>query len=487
MLRIEYVTKLKLKITSTNNSELDELKRLFTTKEKVRTYDYKRKRTQWITQDVEQFQVENNGILVGHGYLPVIEELLIENDCEYEIIGAVKKDPIKILDKYWEMFNSHPKGEHYIQVQRSFGHAVEKSTFGTISQFTGAGKSSMLFALADSFLQDETKSGNVVIISYSSKVCDELKDRAKSFNIQSERLKILQPTGYCRRKSYHEDLSLYEWDSSVSLFIADECHHFTANSWKDYIERCNPDYIFGFSGSADKDGGWEISLDSIKEKRLESSAFDVMYYCGPAITHEELPTPIRLFRTVRYIADIKEYTSFINNDKNPKQLAPKFTLMNKEFPVIVKEMIEKCIPEDSICYIPELVSIESGVFLCKSLNELGIPTLFLSGQTIESPIGEVSMTLNDIKDMARDKHIKVLISNGVGVEGIDIPGLSSIISLTGRSYKNVVQAIGRSARANVVDCIFIFDKNNGVYNSQAYSRYRTVKNRLNVVSNIEIR
>ena len=628
MVKLTFYDKLNIEISSDDDYELDLIRSLLTTREKIRKFNYKTKKTLWVTEEVNQYRIKRNKVYVGAGYLPILEEFLIEEEIEYEVIGKPEVDKIKIKDNWIERFKNHPKGEEYSKAQLEFARVVEENSKGVLSlpvgcfsgdtkvrlldgttptmkelaetgredfwvlstddegkiipskatscwktkttsdlvivtldddtkytctpehlwrmrdgswkradelvennplmplhhnhkvksveRYTGepidvydievpglenfaiedgngsgvfvhnSGKGDMIVALVDSFLSDETKSGNVVLISYSAKVCEELKERLKQFSIESKRVKVIQPTGYCRRTAYKTDEELFDWDSNVSLFIADECHHFTASSWKEYTERCQPDYIYGFSGSADKDGGWEINLDNIKQRKLETAAFDVMSYCGPAITHKELPTPIRIYRTTRWIADKETYKAFINNPANPKQLAPKFTLMNPEFPKILKEVIEKCTSNDSICYIPELTSIESGVFLCKSLNELGIPTLFLSGQTIESPVGEVEMTLEDIKEMARGKYIKVLISNGVGVEGIDIPGLSSIVSLTGKSYKNVVQAIGRSARANIVDCIFIFDKNNGVYNSQAYSRYKTVTQRLNIVSNVVI-
>ena len=628
MVKLTFYNKLNIEISSDDDYEIDLIRSLLTSREKIRKFNYKTKKTQWVTEEVSQYRIKRNKVYVGAGYLPILEEFLIEEDIEYEVIGKPDIDKIKIKDNWIERFKNHPKGEEYSKAQIEFARVVEENSKGVLSLpvgcFSGdtkvrlldnttptmkelaesgrrdfwvlstddsgkiipskatscwktkttsdlvivtldddtkytctpehlwrmrdgswkradellendslmslgnnhkvksvekyvgepidvydievpglenfaiedgngsgvfvhnSGKGDMIVALVDSFLSDETKSGNVVLISYSAKVCEELKERLKQFSIESERVKVIQPTGYCRRTAYKTDEELFEWDSNVSLVIADECHHFTASSWKEYTERCQPDYIYGFSGSADKDGGWEINLENIKQRKLETAAFDVMSYCGPAITHKELPTPIRLYRTTRWIADKATYKAFIDNPANPKQLAPKFTLMNPEFPKILKEVIEKCTSKDSICYIPELTSIESGVFLCKSLNQLGVPTLFLSGQTIESPVGEVEMTLEDIKEMARGKHFKVLISNGVGVEGIDIPGLSSIVSLTGKSYKNVVQAIGRSARANIVDCIFIFDKNNGVYNSQAYSRYKTVTQRLNIVSNVVI-
>lgn len=628
MVKLTFYNKLNIEISSDDDYEIDLIRSLLTTREKIRKFNYKTKKTLWVTEEVSQYRIKRNKVYVGAGYLPILEEFFIEEEIEYEVIGKPEVDKIKIKDNWIERFKNHPKGEEYSKAQLEFARVVEENSKGVLSlpvgcfsgdtkvrlldgttptmkelaetgredfwvlstddegkiipskatscwktkttsdlvivtldddtkytctpehlwrmrdgswkradelvennllmplhhnhkvksveRYTGepidvydievpglenfaiedgngsgvfvhnSGKGDMIVALVDSFLSDETKSGNVVLISYSAKVCEELKERLKQFSIESKRVKVIQPTGYCRRTAYKTDEELFDWDSNVSLFVADECHHFTASSWKEYTERCQPDYIYGFSGSADKDGGWEINLENIKQRKLETAAFDVMSYCGPAITHKELPTPIRLYRTTRLIADKATYKAFIDNPANPKQLAPKLTLMNPEFPKILKEVIEKCTSKDSICYIPELTSIESGVFLCKSLNQLGVPTLFLSGQTIESPVGEVEMTLEDIKEMARGKYIKVLISNGVGVEGIDIPGLSSIVSLTGKSYKNVVQAIGRSARANIVDCIFIFDKNNGVYNSQAYSRYKTVTQRLNIVSNVVI-
>ena len=486
MINIEFIDKLNLKLYSIDSKTLIPVKNLLTSRESVSKWDYKTKKVKWVTEDIKQYKEKQNDIYVGSGYLPILEEFLTELDIPYSVKGKQDVQPIQILPKYWEMFDSHPKGQEYIEAQRNFGFSVQENTSGVISLGVGYGKGHLIVSLVDSFLQDETKSGNVAVISYSSKVCDELKLRLSQFNISSDRVKVLQPTGYCRTKAYQTDDELYDWDSNVSLFIADECHHFTASSWKDYIERCQPDYVYGFSGSADKEGGWELNLDSLKEKKLKSSSFELLAYCGPAIIHKELTTPIKLYWTSSKIADKQAYMKYLSDENNPKQLAPKFTIMDKKFPAIVKELVERCTDRNSICYIPELTSIETGVFLAKELNRLGVSTVYLSGATVESPAGEIEISLEELKDMARRGYIRILISNSVGIEGIDIPGLSSIISLTGRSYKNVVQAIGRSARADSVDCIFIFDENNGIYSKQAKVRYKTVTQRLNVISNKKV-
>lgn len=136
-------------------------------------------------------------------------------------------------------------------------------------------------------------------------------------------------------------------------------------------------------------------------------------------------------------------------------------------------------------FIPEISLIDTGVKLSDQLNRLGIPTVYYSGSYINSPVGKIKITLEELKEMARQRHFKILISNTVGVEGIDIPNLSSIIPLTGVSFKSVIQPIGRSARSDLIHCIFIWDETNPLYMRQNKDRYKIVR-KLNVVSENKI-
>lgn len=486
MISIDFTSKINFLVSSDSVEELAKVEEFFSWEEEVREYSWKARRIVWITKELYNYGKVKGKLAMSIGYLQFLIQFCEESGIEYSINNFQEPENIKFLDKYFEHFSNHPKPE-YGKLQTETAKCIEENNRGIISLPVGAGKGDLIMSLADSFLN--TRDGNVVLISYSKKVCEELSTRAKQFGIlDNPRLKVIQPTGYCRSNAYNEAESI-RWDKEVSLFIADECHHFTANSWSNYLNRCNPDYIYGFSGTADKDNGVPICYKSIKAKKMMMSSYEVMNYCGGVLIHEELKTPIRVWKLKSSFTHPQEYHEYTDGNPNALGLAVKLTLLNPMIPLLISKFVRKIVPDGKICYIPELTSLETGDFLANKLNSLGIPTVFMSGEYCITPVGKLlksEFELSDLKELAKSSSFKVLISNSAGVEGIDLANLSSIVSLTGRSYKNIVQAIGRSAREKSIDCLFIFDTTNKIFNRQAKARYETTINRLNVVSNTEL-
>ena len=103
----------------------------------------------------------------------------------------------------------------------------------------------------------------------------------------------------------------------------------------------------------------------------------------------------------------------------------------------------------------------------------------MSAAIVSSPIGELQMSLEDLKDLARERAFKVLITNSVGTEGIDIPGLTTLMTFSGNQFKSFIQPLGRAARANKAKCFIFFDKNNYQVMNQSRTKYKIAKS-LNV-------
>lgn len=483
---IRYAKVLDVTIYFDTEEEFENVKQFLTITTKVSYYNHRAKEVRWKNQDVIlAVDVDDKGkksIKVKYGMSKVIRKWLDYWDYKYSVFGEIKREPIKIIDKWIEIFKNHPK-KHYGRNQLSTAKAIESNDYGIISLGVGAGKSELILSTAESYL--EQNDGNVIIISYSKKVIDEITLRAEKYNVQDERLKIIQPNGFMRRKEASSK-EFKDFCEDTDLIIADEAHHFTAQSWKDLFNLVNPIYMYAFTGSADADDGLELNWSMFYAKKTKLQSAELMSYCGEMIIHKELEVPIKVYRSYHKLTNRDDYDQFKIDNPTSLGQATKFTLQNEKLPTILANAINEYIPKDSLVFIPELTSIETGVFLSDGLNKLGIPTVYYSAKYVNSPIGRINLSLKDLKELAKERQFKVLISNTVGVEGIDIPNLSSIIPLTGVKFKSVIQPIGRSARSDLVHCIFIFDNNNPMYNRQNLKRYLTVKKKLNVISDEEI-
>ena len=98
MVKLTFYNKLNIEISSDDDYEIDLIRSLLTTREKIRKFNYKTKKTQWVTEEVSQYRIKRNKVYVGAGYLSILEEFLIEEDIEYEVIGKPEVDKIKIKD-----------------------------------------------------------------------------------------------------------------------------------------------------------------------------------------------------------------------------------------------------------------------------------------------------------------------------------------------------------------------------------------------------
>lgn len=409
-----------------------------------------------------------------------LESLGYDIDSDYK-----ENTPIVLLDKWVEIFKNHPdtsKGK--IQLES----AVEtlKYNNGIISLATGGGKSEILLSYAESYLEQHTK--NILIITYSNKVLDELKLRAFKYGLDiGTRIKFINPTGYYK-SLYSNTNESKEWLENVGLLIADEAHHFSTitGTWARIVYDSNPDFIYGFTASSDISGG--ISIDYITPTlNPPPQVMSLMSFCGEMRVNEELKVPIKITTVKSNITSCIEYEKFKEDNPKELQFLPSLFLNNKETPKLLKHILSNYIPNESMCFIPIITCIADGEYIALELNKLGIDTVFYSGSSIITPIGKIpKLELEDLKELARSKAFRVLISNSIGIEGLDIPGLSSIISLTGTSYKSIIQSLGRSARADLVHCVFIMDRYNRVLNKQMKTKYDIVKTRLNVISDIKV-
>lgn len=390
-------------------------------------------------------------------------------------------DIIPPLEKWIEVFKNHPKGEVYANIQLSAYYSLLETPINLISLPTGLGKTELILAVLESYLHNYNN--NVVIITYSKKVLEELQLRADKYNVKSDRLKFICPTGYCRTNEYKSGKDK-EWFNNVELVIADEAHHFSNSSggtWFDFVSLCNPNFLYGFSATSEISDGNTVNYEFLTNNNVTYQVMSLVSHTGLISVHHELLLPVDLIVAECNVTNKSEYCTLNKNISEKSKLPSLFYNSTKGMDIIV-DIVKERLP-NGITFIPELISLETGDILCEYLNSKGIRTVFFNGSFVNTPIGKVeNFGLLDLKKSAENKDFDVLISNVVGIEGIDLKNLTSVISLTGSSFKSLIQPLGRSARGDELTCVLIKDKYNTVLNNQTENKLCYINKRLNVKS-----
>ena len=137
-------------------------------------------------------------------------------------------------------------------------------------------------------------------------------------------------------------------------------------------------------------------------------------------------------------------------------------------------------------FIP-IHKIDTGYDLFQKLRECGQTGIFWSAQKMDPELPkDRDDTLGFIKEELANEKYKFLMATTVGFEGINIPDLSGVIPLTGKSLRSVIQPAGRSARNDSLVYVLIYDTNNPLMLTQSAARRKIIENEYHVSRRIVI-
>lgn len=400
-------------------------------------------------------------------------------------------DPVFEFSKKWlDIYENHPKPEKG-KIQLAAADAISRSKFGIIGLYTGAGKTELLLGTAESLLSAGL-SKKVIFFTFANRVKEEIILRAKQYGVDipwdldtDAPINIVNPAGLQRSNRYKSG-ELKEYFSEVNCIIADEAHHFTASGWQRLAEEIDPEYHWGTTATGDSLEGVSLAVDGFTFG-ASWKGMSVMAYCGPSVIEHDLPVPVELTEILVEMSKDRSVINEFQKERPNYMIGSIYLHMGDPMTAhAIKRTYIEIFGNEGICYIP-MVQVDDGVKLAQQLNAIGIDTVFFSSSVVWTPIGEADgLGLDELKELARDHAFKVLITTSVGTEGIDIPNLNSIIPLTGKSYKSVIQTIGRSARGDAVKVGLFFDKHNYMLNKQMKTKMDTIKSRLKVVSHVKV-
>lgn len=401
------------------------------------------------------------------------------------------EDPAFNFSQKWlDIYQNHPKPEKG-KIQMSAADAICHSKFGIIGLYTGAGKTELLIGTAESVLEAGLTE-KVLIYTFANRVKEEIILRAEKYGVTipwdldvNSPINVINPAGLQRTNKYKKG-EYAEFFKQVNCIIADEAHHFSAAGWQRLTELIDPDYIWGTTATGDSLEGVSLLVEGFKFG-ASSKGMAVLAYCGPSIIEHDLPVPVELTEILVEMSEDRSVIAKYQKERPEYMLGSLYLHMGSMMTAeAIKRTYNEVFGGKGITYIP-MVQVEDGVQMAKNLNAIGIDTVFFSSSVVWTPVGEADgLGLDELKELAQDLAFKVLITTSVGTEGIDIPNLDSIIPLTGKSYKSVIQTIGRSARGDAVKVGLFFDKHNYMLNKQMKSKMETIKSRLKVISHAKV-
>lgn len=412
-------------------------------------------------------------------------------NLEYDPVHfETEADLFPIMDKWLDIYRTNPKPDRR-KIQEDTAVKMSQSKFGIATLFTGVGKTELLLGLLESFLTHR-ESGNAVILTFSSRVKEEIVLRAQKYGISlsmdfdpEKRVNIIMPTGLGRTIDFKSG-KYDDWFSNVEYLQADEAHHFTASTWKKVCDKSDPEIIHCFTATSDSENGESLLPEKFTFER-SGSAVQLVEYAGFSLVEKDLPVPVEVYRVATRISDDpKECLKWVTENPNNIASAVYNDIDKPNCANIIAKIYRDLFKSSGICFV-SITSVQNGINLCRNLNELGVTSVFLSAEHVEIPGGTADgLGLDDLKELARDNAFEVLITTSIGVEGIDIPNLDSCIPLYGVSYKNIIQTLGRAARSKRCKIAFLFDDYNSVLRAQMSKKYQFVKTRTKVESNMYV-
>ena len=378
--------------------------------------------------------------------------------------------PVK-LNKRWNDILRDNQKEDVITLTRYFG--------GLAAQHTGYGKTLCMLSIL------ECLPGRSLILVPNSGILSEVQQRGEQFGVTiphynwSGKFDILNPVGFLRSNESKKP-EVARWLSKVQNVFTDEAHYLQARSWNDLFDRFLPNVkrAYGFSASPDSKDGKHLTPGELEIRKLGNKSAKILGLSGSTRVKRKSQAEMTL-------VEVKaEITPEIHEPTENWQEALDLMLMQPQCAYVISEVIKNF--PDIKFYIP-VHKIESGRRLFDQLWNYGVKGVFWrSGDTFPKKEDSKEDTLAFVKRHVIQDEYRFLMTTSVGFEGVDMPALSGIIPLTGKSYRMVMQPAGRSARGNSLTYVLIRDKHNRVMENQTKERKTKITREYNVVQNTRL-
>lgn len=340
---------------------------------------------------------------------------------------------------------------------------------------TGAGKTTMISVLAKNMLDKGIKT---LVMAPTNGVLHEIRDRfSKDFKIdckyyfdETKKIHFINPRGMFRSNKFwlHDPY----WQD-VGCIIFDEVENCMNDLFLRVLDRIpSPEYMYGFSGTANKVTGGKLEFNP-----------------GGKHTDNELNLISYLGWTSWYEKPKDRKVNFIRITPSLK-LGP-LTKEEKEDPfnkVVIKvashpdyhRIIESLFKDNHVknLFIPFVSRVAIDEFLKLTKFRVGLITGSGFQKVLVPQSDPVKCTLDDIKDLAKNNSLDIILGSRSAFAGIDFPPNwnSSLANAIGNLANSSVQAAGRVSRATEFNMFWFTCRGNvPVFNTQVRGAVKLMK------------
>ncbi len=304
---------------------------------------------------------------------------------------------------------------------------------------TGTGKTYLFGSVAKMVID---QGGKVLILAHRQELLSQAANSLAEFDIdaaiekaeRNARTSLLgEPDCVVASVQTLRGDRLASWPRKhFKLIVVDECHHVTANSYKNIIEHFDPDWHLGVTATADRLDGENLG------QAYETLAFE--YSLREAINNRDL-CRLEIVRcdTTVDLSAIRTTGGDLNDEDLAEALRPHV----EELANSIKQEVGK---RPLIGFTPDVRSAEA---FATAMTSIGIPS---------ESISHDSPNRDEITEAFRRGHTKAIFNCQIYTEGVDLPFVSAIAMLRPTKSRALFsQMIGRGVRnyAGKQNCIII--------------------------------
>lgn len=354
-----------------------------------------------------------------------------------------------------------------------------KQPRGVVQLPTGSGKSEYIIAVIDSV----NEPGNRLVVVPFNSIKEELASRFKKRGIivpdefdPTAQVNIINAPGY-KNSSNWKNPECIKWMSNVVITAIDECENIS-ESLNALLQKqlTNCKYIYGFSASADKVDGKELSV-SVEDKdmkKFSSYAYSVLSCVGMGISYTKPKKKMDLHIIKAKFGEPKKVSKFVQVQQFMQFTnAEKAVIEHPTFRLCLKMACEK---KRKVLFMP-VRTVKMGEYVRKITEQLGYnAVLWHSGHfKSDTPGIKNYETLKYACEV--ENKIDVIIATKVAFLGIDIKTISDVLLVMGTMYNMLVQPIGRAFRYDYPSTWLLQDMSNKnpLYNNCHYKRLKIIK------------
>jgi len=318
---------------------------------------------------------------------------------------------------------------------------IAKNNSGLIQAETGFGKNVIITYIITHY----RGKGNILIIAPTISILNEIKQRAKLFDVEfdEERVRAVHAAGFVNSK-YKNNKEWTSFMKDVELILIDESENITSSIEIILREHTvNYKYIFGFSATANKYEEMKLDYNTVYNKfyELEIETVSLLYFLGYSIFYHISDKPINIIKYWDYIEPEQPLPYW--QQKREVLIAEENAFKSEGYINAIK-YIRKAYP-DKILFVPVRYK-KYGKMLIDIFADDKVAFWDASGIITSKGYGKDIADYAQLKEEMDSHKINILAGTSVAYRGVDFKYITDTLLLLGANNSLVNQCLGRCLR-----------------------------------------